>query len=188
MNKIWIYFLAIAVLTACKGKVKTEEKTEVKIDSPKLKIDVDTTKQDIDTVLLAATDTAFVVKDKLIKDDMGDKREEYIINVFFSNTKFPKLTYKSAIGADLALAGDLNGDGLPELLLRPDWFSSCWASINLFSLKGNTWKLIKKGSMYFCSDEYPLPKRVVKTETGYGLLTDSLAEDKFITLKREIKF
>jgi len=188
MKKIWIYFLAIAVLAACKGKVKTEEKTDVNIDSQMVRIDVDTTKQEIDTILLAATDTAFVVKDKLIKDDIGDKREEYIINVFFSNTNFPKLTYKSAIGADLALAGDLNGDGVQELLLRPDWFSSCWASINLFSLKGNTWKLIKKGSMYFCSDEYPLPKRVVKTETGYGLLTDSLAEDKFITIKREIKF
>jgi hypothetical protein len=42
--------------------------------------------------------------------------------------------------------------------------------------------------MYFCSDKYPLAKRIVKTDNGYGLLTDSLTDDKFITLKKEIKF
>ena len=187
MKKNWIYFLAIAVLAACQSTVKTEEKVEVKIDSPKAKIVFDVAKQSVDTILLAVNDTAFVVKNKAIKDDMGDKQKEYIINVFFSNAR-PQLTYKNAIGADLALAGDLNGDGVQELLLRPDWFSSCWASVNLFSLKGNSWKLVKTGSMYFCSDEYPLPKRVVKTAKGYGLLTDSLADDKFIVLKKEIKF
>ncbi len=180
--------LAFLVLTACKSKVKTTEKGETKIDSIQPKIVVDVVKQAIDTVLLAINDTAFVVKNKAIKDDMGDKQKEYIIHVFFSNPSWPKLSYKNAIGADLALAGDLNGDGRQELLLRPDWFSSCWASLNLFSLKARKWKLIKSGSMYFCSDAYPLSKRVVKTQKGYGLLTDSIANDKFITLKKEIKF
>ena len=98
------------------------------------------------------------------------------------------MIHKQAIGADLFLVDDLDGDGKPELLLRPDWFSSCWASLNLYSMKNGNWKLIKKDSMYFCSDEYPLSKRVIKTEKGYALLTDSLADDKFITLKKEIKF
>jgi hypothetical protein len=188
MSKFWIYLVIVTLLIACKGNVKTDEEVHEKSDSVKAYIKIDTTTQAIDTILLAVNDTAFVVKNKLIADDIGDKQKEYTINIHFSNRKLPILTYKNAIGADLFLNGDLDGDGQPELLLRPEWFSSCWASINVFSLKNNSWKLIKKGSMYFCSDQYPLNKRVIKTEKGWGLLTDSLADDKFITLKKEIKF
>lgn len=187
MNRFLIYLLSIILLSACRGEVKTEEKKDGKIGAAH-KIEVDTVKQMVDTIFLTKTDTAFVVKNKLIPDDMGDKQKEYSIKIFFTPKTWPTLTYKSAIGADLFLTGDLDGDGLPELLLRPEWFSSCWASINLFTLKNNSWKLLKKGSMYFCSDEYPLGKRIIKTDKGYGLLTDSLADDKFITLKKEIKF
>ncbi|MFD0939332.1 hypothetical protein [Pedobacter boryungensis] len=188
MKKYWVYLVLIAALTGCKGKVKTEENSGKESDSSTAKMIVDPTKQVVDTILLNKTDTAFVVKNKMIKDDIGDKQKQYIIQIFFTNEHWPVLIYKNAIGADLALAGDLNGDNQPEILLRPEWFSSCWSSVNLFSLRNNEWKLIKKGSMYFCSDKYPLPKRVVKTDKGYGLLTDSLTDDKFITLKKEIKF
>ncbi len=185
MNKHWIYVVAIALISACQGKGKTEEKID---NSVKAKITVDHTMQMIDTILLSGTDTAFLVKNKPVKDDMGDKQKDYIVHIYFTNTNWPQLTYKNALGADLFLTGDLDGDQQPELLLRPEWFSSCWASINLFSLKGNMWQPVKSGNMYFCADKYPLAKRIIKTEKGYGLLTDSLTHDKFITIKKEIKF
>ncbi|RZL48124.1 MAG: hypothetical protein EOP00_10030 [Pedobacter sp.] len=188
--KNWICLVIIALLfTACSGEVKNKTNTQKDIDTNNIG-SVWIKNQDgvIDTLLLNKTDTAFIFKPKPIKDDIGDKRKEYITQVYFSGNKFPVLTHKNAIGADLFLTEDLDADGKPELLLRPDWFSSCWASINLYSIKGGSWKLIKQGSMYFCSDEYPLSKRIIKTENGYGLLTDSLADDKFITLKKEIKF
>lgn len=186
----WLCFVVIALLfVACNSETKKEVYT--KQDSNANNIGSIWVKQKdgiVDTVLLNKTDTAFVIKPKPIADDIGDKRKEYITYVYFSGNKFPILTHKNAIGADLFLAEDLDADGKPELLLRPDWFSSCWASINLYSIKNGSWKLIKQGSMYFCSDEYPLSKRIIKTEKGYGLLTDSLTDDKFITLKKEIKF
>lgn len=185
-----ICFLIIALLfAACSGEVKKE--TNEKKDSLTNSFGSVWVKQKdaiVDTVLLNKTDTAFVIKPKPIADDIGDKRKEYITYVYFSGNKFPILTHKNAIGADLFLTEDLDKDGNQELLLRPDWFSSCWASLNLYSLKNGSWKLIKQGSMYYCSDQYPLSKRIIKTEKGYGLLTDSLADDKFITLKKEIKF
>jgi hypothetical protein len=184
----WWYLLAAMLFIGCRGNVKSETKDDKIVDSVNAVLTIDTTKQVVDTIALTALDTAYVLKNKLIKDDIGDKHQEYNIQVFFAQKKWPTLNYKNAIGVELFLVGDLDGDGLPELLLRPEWFSSCWASINLFSLKNNTWKLIKTGSMYFCSDAYPLEKRVIKTEKGYGLLTDSLSDDKFITLKKEIKF
>lgn len=189
MKHAWICLLVVVCFVACKGKVKTDEskaKPATAIEQTKLQVDF--SKQEVDTVLLNATDTAFVVKNKSIKDDMGDKQKNYIIKVFFAPKNWPVLTFNNAIGADIALQNDLDGDGQPELLLRPEWFSSCWSSVNLFSLKHHTWKLVKTGSMYFCSEEYPLKKRIIKTAKGYGLLTDSLTDDKFITLKKEIKF
>jgi hypothetical protein len=188
MKSFCFYVVPIMLLTACQSKVTPNNPEKQLSDSLKAKLTIDTVKQMIDTISLTATDTAFVVKNKLIKDDIGDKQKEYVIDIYFSNKSWPKLTYKSAIGADLFLTGDLNGDGQPELLLRPEWFSSCWASVNLFSLKNSKWNLVKTGSMYFCSDQYPLGKRVLKTDQGYALLTDSLADDKFITLKKQIKF
>ena len=142
----------------------------------------------IDTLLVNKTDTIFVIKPKPIADDMGDKREDYVSYFYFSNKAYPILTHKNAIGADIFFVDDLDKDGKQELLLRPDWFSSCWASLNLYSVKNGSWKLIKQGSMYYCSDQYPLSKRIISTDKGYAMLTDSLADDKFITLKKEIKF
>ncbi|TKC04769.1 hypothetical protein FA048_18990 [Pedobacter polaris] len=188
MKYAWIGFVIIVFLAACKGEAKKEETIIGKADSSLGSVWVKAKDGIIDTVLLNKTDTAFVCKPKPIKDDIGDKRKEYLTYVYFSNKDFPILTHKNAIGASLFLCDDLDGDGKPELLLKSDWFSSCWASINLYSIKKGNWKLIKQGSMYFCSDKYPLNKRIIKTEKGYGLLTDSLTDDKFITLKKEIKF
>ncbi len=187
MNKFCIYLVTLVLLTACNSKQTAKNATATAATTPS-GFTIDYGKQEVDTILLSKTDLAFVVKNKAIKDDMGDKQKDYTIQVYFTNLKWPKLSFKNAIGADLALAGDLDGDHQTELLLRPEWFSSCWSTVNLFSLKNNAWKLVKNGSMYFCSDQYPLSKRVVKTASGYGLLTDSLTDDKFITLKKTIKF
>jgi hypothetical protein len=176
----------LVFLYACKNKLRVEEKTADIAEGRK--VIVDTVKHQVDTIFLSQTDTAFLVKNKPVQDDIGDMQKEYIVHIYFSQKNWPALTYKNAIGAELYLTRDLDADQQPELLLRPEWFSSCWSSLNLYSLKNNAWKLIKSGSMYFCSTQYPLAKRVIKTDNGYGLLTDSLAEDKFITLKKEIKF
>lgn len=188
MNRLCLYLGTLMLLIACNNNQQTTNNVANTTDTTKIGFTVDYGKQEVDTVVLSKTDSAFVVKNKAIKDDMGDKQKDYTIQVYFTNLNWPKLSFKNAIGADLALAGDLDGDHLPELLLRPEWFSSCWSTVNLFSLKNNSWKMVKNGSMYFCSDQYPLSKRVVKTDTGYGLLTDSLTDDKFITLKKTIKF
>lgn len=184
----WLGVIVVILFAACKGEIKNDDNAVEQADPSIGSVWMKQSDGIIDTVLLNKTDTAFVLKPKPIHDDMGDKRKEYLTYVYFSNKTFPMLTHKDAIGADLFLTDDLDGDGIAELLLRPDWFSSCWASINLYSVKSGKWKLIKKDSMYFCADKYPLNKRVIKTEKGYALLTDSLADDKFVTLKKEIKF
>lgn len=149
-------------------------------------VDADSTL--VDTLLISAKDTAFVIKPKVAQNPTLQDKKVFEINVLFSNKKWPALNFKQAIGAAIYLVKDLDGDNQPELLLRPEWFSSCWASINLFSIKENNWKMVKNGSMYFCADEYPLAKRIEQKDNRYYLLTDSLVDDKFVINKKEIKF
>lgn len=182
MNKYCFLLLLASVLIACSNK-KTKK---VEVNTQTFMVDSDTTL--VDTLLLGKNDTAFVIKPKVEQDSMLQEKKVFEVNIMFSNKKWPILNFKEAIGADLYLLGDLNGDDKPELLLRPEWFSSCWASINLFSIKDNNWKLVKKGSMYFCADEYPLAKRIEEKNDKYYLLTDSLADDQFVINKNEIKF
>ncbi len=179
--KRYCFLLCIGVLFACRNR----ETKEVEVNTKTFMIDSE--KHEVDSILIGNKDTAFVVKSKIDTNGI-DTGKVYEINILFSNKKWPTLNFKQAIGADLFLVEDLNGDNNPELLLRPEWFSSCWSSINLFSLKDNSWKLIKKDSMYFCADEYPLSKRIEKINNKYYLLTDSLTDDKFVINKKEINF
>ncbi|WP_343533710.1 hypothetical protein [Pedobacter sp.] len=182
MKNCGLLFLTVMILFACQNKrtnkVEVTSKTFI----------MDSEKQELDTVILGEKDTAIIVKDKLDTDDTGGKKDRYEINIMFANKKWPTLKFSEAIGADLYVVDDIDGDHKPELLLRPEWFSSCWSSINLFSLKEGAWKIVKKGSMYFCADEYPLSKRIEKHHDKYYLLTDSLADDQFVIQKQEIKF
>lgn len=182
MKRYCFLLLLATVFVACRNK----ETKQVTVKTKTFMVDADTAL--VDTVLLSENDTAFVIKPKLAQDPTLQEKKAFEINVLFSNKKWPSLNFKQAIGADIYLVKDLNDDGKPELLLRPEWFSSCWASINLFSIKDNAWHLVKKGSMYFCADEYPLAKRIEEKNKKHYLLTDSLADDKFIINKNEIKF
>ncbi|RZL57622.1 MAG: hypothetical protein EOO93_17845 [Pedobacter sp.] len=182
MKRYCFLLLLASMILACRNK----ETKKVEVNTKTFMVDADTTL--VDTLLLSEKDTAFVIKPKVAKDPTLQEKKVFEINVLFSNKKWPTLNFKQAIGADIYLVKDLDDDNKPELLLRPEWFSSCWASINLFSLKDNTWKMVKNGSMYFCADEYPLAKRIEEKNNKYYLLTDSLVEDKFIINKNEIKF
>lgn len=187
MIKSSIFVIVSCFLLACTNRSNTSEQSLV-TQPAKQNIEVDLEKEAVDTLLLTNTDTAVLVKQKPIRDDMGDQRKSYVATIYFLHQNWPALTYDPAIGAELFLVGDLDQDHQPEVLLKPEWFSSCWAKITLFSLKAKGWKKITSGNMYFCSDRYPLSKRIIKTDQGYALLTDSISHDRFITLKRDIKF
>lgn len=180
------HYCLLLVFTSLIFACQTRETKEVEVNTETFMIDSE--KHEVDSLLIGEKDTAFVVKNKVDVKDIGTARAVYEINIIFSNKQWPLLHFKNAIGADLYVVGDIDGDNKPELLLRPEWFSSCWSSVNLFSLKEKSWQLIKTGSMYFCADEYPLPKRIEKRDDKYYLLTDSLADDKFVINKNEIQF
>lgn len=182
MKRLCFLFLIVSAFVACRNK----NASNVSVSAQTFVVDAN--KHTVDSLIMNNNDTAFVVKNKVSDKDMGTKRAVYEIHVMFSNKKWPVLHFKNAIGADLYVAGDLDGDDEPELLLRPEWFNNCWSSINLFSLKEGGWRLVKFGGMYFCADQYPLPARIEKQSEKYYLITDTIINEKFVVDRKEIEF
>ncbi|WP_461788374.1 hypothetical protein [Pedobacter sp.] len=182
MNRLCLLILIAIATISCRNKSVSEVSVTAKT------FVVDANKHTVDTLIINNNDTAFVVKNKVSDKDKGTESEVYEIHVMFSNKKWPVLHFKNAIGADLYVVEDLDGDDEPELLLRPEWFNSCWSSINLFSLKEGGWHLVKSGGMYFCADQHPLPARIEKQNEKYYLITDTIINEKFVVDGKEIEF
>ncbi|MBK7139953.1 MAG: hypothetical protein IPH74_13450 [Bacteroidetes bacterium] len=60
-------------------------------------------------------------------------------------------------------AGDLNEDGISELLYVPDWISSCWGSLFVYSLQDNKWIVAGSVAVYTC-EEIDYHKRLKKID------------------------
>lgn len=72
-------------------------------------------------------------------------------NVSFSfGGKIPPFEHQTSIGGLVLDAGDLNEDGVGELLYVPDWISSCWGSIFVYSLNKGKWICPGSVAVYTC--------------------------------------
>ena len=71
------------------------------------------------------------------EEDIGDTSSCFIL---CSNNTIPPLKVDMCIGGNPVNLGDLNGDGADELGLLPDWWTSCWRSYFVYTLKTNRWK------------------------------------------------
>lgn len=72
-------------------------------------------------------------------------------NVIFTfNGKIPSFTHQTSIGGVVMDAGDLNEDGISELLYAPDWISSCWGSLFVYSLQNGKWIVAGSVPVYTC--------------------------------------
>lgn len=102
----------------------------------------------------------------------------------FANDAYPGFSHKQALGGAIENAGDLDNDGICELYFVPDWFTSNWTGLNIYSLKNNTWKKIASGSirrqdgMENDSLYLPYDQRIIKhTKKYFELLENVMDED-----------
>ncbi|MBK9353954.1 MAG: hypothetical protein IPN09_08300 [Bacteroidetes bacterium] len=85
-------------------------------------------------------------------------------NVIFTfDAKIPSFTHQTSIGGMVMDAGDLNEDGISELLYAPDWISSCWGSLFVYSLQDNKWIVAGSVAVYTC-EENDYHKRLKKID------------------------
>lgn len=143
----------------------------------------------IDTVVLQdingdkINDTVFINEPSIIEAELSCRDEVCNTKFVFANSSIPSFSHEQALGGELANAGDLDDDGVCELYFVPDWFTSNWTGLNIYSLKQNKWISFGQGSIRrdapeMESDLYtPYGKRIIKHKGYFEILENVMDED-----------
>ncbi|MES2618683.1 MAG: hypothetical protein V4613_12445 [Bacteroidota bacterium] len=121
----------------------------------------------------------------------GDKGFEGCINnicdnrIVFSN-HLPDINLQNSLWARIENIGDINKDGTCELIIRPDWFSSCWGNLYIYSLEKGQWRMATEVSARRCEEE-PLISHIFKVKNKYFLEGDDFSDGDEKKYRVEIK-
>lgn len=128
----------------------------------------------IDTFLLGdinfdkKTDTAFIINPKFKneKDPLdGGCIDDCSITVNFSST-LPSFHFVNAIGGGVYNLGDIDKDGVCELMFIPAWFQGCWGQMHFYTLKNKSWVDFGQAGGYLCTEEdYKKRVRIINKTT-----------------------
>lgn len=83
-------------------------------------------------------DYMWIQKPKIKTDEM-DCVGECTCYIRFSDPTIPSIDVPSCIDGYLSNEGDLNKNGTDEIGLLPGWFTSCWRSYFVWTLKNGLW-------------------------------------------------
>ncbi len=119
-----------------------------------------------------------------IKADGMNCEDETCTTFFeFKDEVYPSFSHTQALGGAVDNAGDLDNDGVCELYFVPDWFTSNWTGLNVYSLKNNKWKKIAHGSIRRSdigeTDSLYLSyeKRIIKHNEKYFELLENVMDE-----------
>jgi hypothetical protein len=124
---------------------------------------VSDTIQQIDTVLLgdlnsdAIKDTVFVFYPKMVNGNPKDQYDGDCLNnicdvTFKFSNNLPEFKYGDAIGSGIDSIGDVNKDGISELVIYPYWFIGCWGKMHFYTYKNNSWNKFGEARTDICDD------------------------------------
>jgi hypothetical protein len=82
--------------------------------------------------------------------------------VVFTNQSDSIYFTEGDIGGRIANVGDLNADGVDELLYCDAHFNGCWSTLRLYSFKRDLWHECGGIEFYACVDRIDFIKRVKK--------------------------
>ena len=133
------------------------------------------------------TDTAFVKGPKFLNesDGWGDcTNGDCKITVSFS-CDMPNISLPNAVSGSVENIGDIDDDGIAEIIIVPSWFVGCWGEIHFFTLKNKRWKEIGKARTNICREE-SYRNRIKKTESRKIKVTEELLIDGDVVEKTKI--
>ena len=192
MTRNLIFTIIIFVLlTACKNSERdnsNDQKFSDKItqnDTNSFQSDtssiINSNIQTVDTFLLGdinsdkRKDTAFLInpkfKNKIDPLDGGCVDNDCSVTINFS-CELASIHFNNAIGGGVYNIGDINKDGVCELMFIPAWFQGCWGQMHFYSLKNKIWLDFGQAAGYLCTDE-DYKKRIKKiNETTIEVVED----------------
>jgi hypothetical protein len=100
-------------------------------------------------------DTAFVTGPKWLNDDegWGDPRvTPYEIDITFS-CGLPPIHDDNAVRSYVEDIGDIDRDGISEVIIVPSWFIGCWGRMKFYTYKEGQWRNFGSAECHICTDE-----------------------------------
>ena len=138
-------------------------KTEAQINSTKndLTISTKVNEFDIEKLIIGdinndkIIDTAFVKGPRFINEDdgWGDcKNGNCEITISFS-CDYPNISIGNAVSGFVENIGDIDNDGISEIIIVPSWFIGCWGQIHFYTMKSGKWKDVGRAKRNICREE-----------------------------------
>ncbi|MFM2228883.1 MAG: hypothetical protein RL607_141 [Bacteroidota bacterium] len=133
-------------------------------------------------------DTAFVKMPKYTdEENWGNCKDggcEVEISFSYTNSK---IQLSNAVDAGIEAIGDINKDGIQELIVVPGWTIGCWGQYRFFTVKDNQWLEFGRAHRYIC-DEEPYVNCIVKrTSKTLVVMEDVIKNGDQIKQKKKIK-
>lgn len=110
-----------------------------------------------------------------------------ISTIKFSDPTIPQIRVENCISGTPHNLGDLNKDGTEEIGLLPGWFTSCWHSYYVWTLKNSQWVYAVDPFSTHCNqwDEGIKPIEIDLNRDGYVLIRYTDFERGDIVVKTE---
>lgn len=134
-------------------------------------------------------DFAWLVAPKL-KDDGMECVGDCSSYIKFSDTSIPNIKIENCIGGIPTNLGDLNKNGSDEIGLLPDWFTSCWRSYFVWTLKDNKWIYAVEPFSTHCNqwEEGIKPIEIDMNHDGYVLIRYSeMTDEDMLTKTKSVR-
>ncbi|HMI06212.1 MAG TPA: hypothetical protein VK528_01600 [Flavobacterium sp.] len=112
--------------------------------------------------------------------------DNHCYNKITFSCKLPEIAFEESVWGALENAGDLNGDGISELLFMPGWFTSSLTKLYLYSLKNGKWEIIT--SVEYRRNDAPLTPNLIQKGKKYFLRGVDLSDGDDRPVEVQIKF
>jgi hypothetical protein len=84
-------------------------------------------------------ETMWLTPPKLNAEETGCVGDRCTATINFSDPNIPVIPINGCIGGTPTNLGDLDNDGLDEIGLLPEWFTSCWRDYRVYTFKRGKW-------------------------------------------------
>ncbi|MFT3793104.1 hypothetical protein [Flavobacterium sp.] len=101
--------------------------------------------------------------------------DNHCFNRIAFSCKLPEITSENSVWGRIENAGDLNNDGISELLFVPGWFTSSMAHLFLYSLQNGKWETVAK--VDYRNNDGPLLPNLIQSDGKYYLRGVDFSDD-----------
>jgi hypothetical protein len=99
-------------------------------------------------------DTVYIKMPKFSDNEQwGDCRNGGCEVTISFSCGLPNIELDNAVSAGIENIGDIDKDGISEIIIVPGWIVGCWGQFRFLSLKNKQWKEIGRAKRNTCAEE-----------------------------------